>query len=75
MNSYNVISVTSVGDLVTVIGTVNGGPSTTVTCWLSYLTQLETLAAIKTYVFGLLLAAQPVIPAVVSQLPTGTFSQ
>ncbi len=73
-NAYDIVSATAAGDVLTVVGTVNGGSNTTVTVHLSYLAQLDCDADRQSYVASLLLNAQP-LPAPSSLLSTGTFSQ
>jgi hypothetical protein len=73
-NTYEIISANAVGDVLTIVGTVNGGANTTVITSVSYLAQLTCDADRQSYVASLLLNAQPMPP--LSQLiSTGTFSQ
>lgn len=73
-HTYVVTSNTSIGDQATLVGTVDGIP-VTVNYWVSHV-QPMTLANAKNFIAGLMLAqAIPAAPVVVSQLPTGTFSQ
>ena len=86
-NNYVVTSATYVtgvpgsDPIVTIIGSVNTIP-VTVTIWLSAITQANTsggIAAVKTLVSSIMLAQsvinQPPAPVVLTQLPTGSWSQ
>ena len=73
-NTYDIVSATEAGDILTVVGTVNGGANTTVTVHLSYLAQLDCDDDRQSYVASLLLNAQP-LPELSSLISTGSFSQ
>lgn len=72
-NTHVISSVTTVGDVVTITGTVNGS---TASCVASHERIKKEFArggaaAVKAYVAPLMVAA---IQAVVTELPTGTFT-
>jgi hypothetical protein len=82
---YNATSVTYIpgpaDPLVTIVGTVDGTP-VTVQAWLSALVhayQVGGVSAAQSLVAALMLAAavivSPPAPVVVTQLPTGTWTQ
>lgn len=73
-HTYVVTSNTAVGDLATLVGTVDNTP-VTINYWVSHV-QPMTAANAKNFIAGLMLAqAIPPAPTVVAQLPTGTFTQ
>ena len=73
-HTYIVSSNTAIGDLATLVGTVDGIP-VEVNYWLSHV-QGMTLAQAKTYAASIMLAAAiPAAPVSVVQLPVGTFTQ
>lgn len=73
-HTYVVSSNTSLGDQATLTGTVDGIP-VTIQYWVSHVTGF-TLAQAKNFIATLMLAAAiPAVPANVTQLPTGTFTQ
>lgn len=74
-NTYVITSVTELGDVLTVTGTVNGVPMT-VTPWVSAAgNALASAIAFEAFIAPLMLAAaQPPVPAVVPDL-TLTFTR
>lgn len=75
-HTYIVSSDTALGDVVTIVGSVDG-IAVTVQASLSAMKELNQSGgtnAVKAYVAGIMLsAAIPPAPVAVAQLPTGTF--
>ena len=73
-HTYVVTSNTAVGDLATLVGTVDG-IAVSVSYWVSHV-QPMTNANAKNFIAALMLAqAIPSAPITVAQLPVGTFTQ
>jgi hypothetical protein len=72
-HTYVISSVSSVGDYLTVVGTVDG-VSVTVNTWVSAAPSLASAIAFRNFITPMMLAAVPQTPATYAILQ-GTFSQ
>jgi hypothetical protein len=80
-HTYSVSSAVRLGDIVTIMGTVDGFP-VTITPWFSALSSLANTTAVQNFVAPLMLAAaiangsiSPVTTTAVAVTAAGTFSQ
>jgi hypothetical protein len=74
-NNYVITSISSIGDVLTVVGTVNG-ISVTVTTWVSAVPNgaFASAVAFHNFIAPIMLAALPVTPTSYGTL-VGSFSQ